>query len=291
MSDKVKVCALRRFYCVLWCGGLIAKCVILLTMDIINTCATTEQPVALVTGASTGIGAAVAKRLGGEGYFVWVNYRSSHAEAQAIVDAIVKAGGRAEIICANVGDISEIDRMFAEIRSRSGRLDVLVNNAGICPFLNWDEISPEDWDKTHNINLRGAFFCTQHAAKLMIENNIAGRIVAMSSISAIKGGTVQAHYCPTKGGLISMMAAFAVSLGRYGITCNSVLPGTIETVINKDYLAVPENREPLERSTCVGYIGQPDDVAGIVAFLVRQEARYITGSSILVDGGEFVNHL
>ncbi len=247
--------------------------------------------VALVTGASTGIGAAAAERLGAEGYFVYINYNSTVAGAEKVLAQIRSQGGDGACIRADVGVIPQIQDMFRTIRAEHGRLDVLVNNAGICPFREWDKITPEDWDRTHDVNLRGSFFCTQEAAKMMVELGIPGRIMAMSSISAIKGGTVQAHYCPTKGGLISMMAAFAVNLGKHGITCNSILPGTIETPINEQYLAIPGNREPLERATCVGYIGLPHDVSGLVAFLASDEARYITGASILVDGGEMVNHL
>ena len=208
-----------------------------------------------------------------------------------VVSAIQAAGGSAESVHADVSDVAQVNTMFVNIAKRHGRIDVLINNAGICPFLEWDAITEADWDRTHAVNLKGAFFCTQEAARLMVRDAIPGRIVCISSISAIKGGTVQAHYCPTKGGMISMMSAFAVCLGAHGITCNSVLPGTIETSINADYLATPGNREPLERGTCVGFLGQPDDVAGMVSFLCSQEARYITGASILVDGGEMVKHL
>ena len=251
----------------------------------------TDKPVALVTGSSSGIGAALARRLATEGHHVLVNARSENAGARATLAAIHAAGGSGELAIADLADLSAIRTLFATIRQRHGRIDVLVNNAGICPFREWHEITPEDWDQTHHTNLRAGFFCTQEAAKLMVETKTAGRIIAISSISALKGGTVQAHYCPTKGGQISMMNAFAVCLGPHGITCNSVLPGTIETPINADYLSVAQNRLNLERQTCVGYIGLPDDVAGLVAFLARPEARYITGAAILVDGGEFVHHL
>lgn len=245
----------------------------------------------MVTGSSSGIGAAIAGRLAADGYLSLINARSENRGAHKTRDDIVAAGHRAEFAIGNLSSVSDIRRLFAEIRERYGRIDVLVNNAGICPFHGWDEVTEEIWDQTHATNLRAGFFCTQEAAKLMIEKNVAGRIMAISSISAIKGGTVQTHYCPTKGGQISMMNAFAVCLGKHGITCNSILPGTIETPINSEYLATGSNRADLERQTCVGYIGLPGDVAGIVAFLASPEARYITGASILVDGGEMVNHL
>ena len=251
----------------------------------------TAQKIALVTGSSSGIGAAIAERLAADGYLALINARSENAGALKTRVAILAAGHHAELAIGSISKVSDIRRLFADIRERYGRIDVLVNNAGICPFHEWDEVTEEIWDSTHETNLRAGFFCTQEAAKLMIEKKIAGRIMAISSISAIKGGTVQTHYCPTKGGQISMMNAFAVCLGPHGITCNSILPGTIETPINAEYLATGTNRANLETQTCVGYIGQPRDVAGIVSFLATPEARYITGASILVDGGELVKHL
>jgi len=249
------------------------------------------EKVALVTGSSSGIGAAIATRLAEEGYLALINAATASTEAKAVRDAIVAGGHRAELAISDLSKTSEIHRLFEEIRERHGRIDVLVNNAGICPFYDWQDVTEEIWNNTHDINLRAGFFCTQVAAKLMIEKKISGRIMAISSISALKGGTVQSHYCPSKGGQISMMNAFAVCLGEHGITCNSILPGTIETPINAEYLSVGSNRVNLERQTCVGYIGMPSDVAGLVAFLARPEARYITGASILVDGGEMVKHL
>jgi L-rhamnose 1-dehydrogenase len=250
-----------------------------------------QTPVALVTGSSSGIGAAIAERLAAEGFLALINARSENDGARRARNTIRAAGHQAEFAIGDISEVAEIRRLFAEIRKRYGRIDVLVNNAGICPFHEWYEVTEEIWNRTQETNLRAGYFCTQEAATLMIEKKIAGRIMVISSISAIKGGTIQTHYCPTKGGQISMMNAFAVCLGQHGITCNSILPGTIETPINADYLATGTNRANLERQTCVGYIGMPNDVAGLVAFLAKPEARYITGASILVDGGELVKHL
>jgi len=250
-----------------------------------------DRKVALVTGASRGIGAAIARRLAGDGFHVLVNHPPSEGEPVETLAAIASDGGSAEPAPADVGETGDVRRLFAQIREKYGRIDVLVNNAGVCPFLEWDAVTEADWDRTHAVNLKGAFFCTQEAAKLMVANGTPGRLICISSISALKGGTVQTHYCPTKGGLISMMAAFAVCLGPHGITCNSILPGTIETPMSAGFLATPGNREGLEKGTCVGFIGQPKDVAGVVSFLCLPETRYITGASILVDGGEYVKHL
>ena len=160
------------------------------------------ETVALVTGSSSGIGAAIATRLAEEGYLALINAATASTEAKAVRDAIVAGGHRAELAISDLSKTSEIHRLFEEIRERHGRIDVLVNNAGICPFYDWQDVTEEIWNNTHDINLRAGFFCTQVAAKLMIEKKISGRIMAISSISARKGGTVQSHYCPSKGGQI-----------------------------------------------------------------------------------------
>ncbi len=248
---------------------------------------------ALVTGASRGIGRACAVALAREGARIAVNYPSADEESAAAdtVAEIQAAGGQALIVRADISRQAEVRTMFAETDTAFGGLDILVNNAGICPMAPFLEISEALWERVQDVNLKGAFFCSQEAARLMLRGQTGGRIIAISSISAIKGGTVQAHYGPTKAGLIALMASLAVSLGPQGITCNSVLPGTIETDLNKEYLTVPENRRNLEVQTCLGRLGMPDEVASAVVFFASDLARYVTGATLLVDGGEFVKHL
>jgi L-rhamnose 1-dehydrogenase len=248
---------------------------------------------ALVTGASRGIGRACAVALAREGARVAVNYPDASEEAAAAETlAIVKtAGGQAIGVRGDVSRQAEARAMFAETDAAFGGLDILVSNAGICPMAPFLEIDEALWDRVQDVNLKGAFFCCQEAARLMQRTRNGGRIIAISSISAIKGGSVQAHYGPTKAGLIALMASLAVSLGPQGITCNSVLPGTIETDLNKDYLTSAENRRNLEVQTCLGRLGMPDEVAGAVVFFASDLARYVTGATLLVDGGEFVKHL
>lgn len=254
---------------------------------------------AVVTGASRGIGRAIALALAREGAHVAINYpnRDEEGAADAVRQAIKRGGQhgiggqRGKVIQADVSRRAEIGRMFAQIDTAWGGLDILVNNAGICPIAEFLDIDEELWDRVQGVNLKGAFFCSQEAARLMIRGGQGGRIVSISSISAYKGGSVQAHYGPTKAGLIALMASLAVSLGPHAITCNSVLPGTIETDINREYLATPANRHNLEVQTCFGRLGLPDDVAGAVIFFVSDLARYVTGATLLVDGGELVKHL
>jgi L-rhamnose 1-dehydrogenase len=248
---------------------------------------------ALVTGASRGIGRAIALALGREGARVAVNFPGpeERSRAEEVRDQIVAGGQTALVVQANVSHQSEVQRMFQEVDHIWGGVDILVNNAGICPFAAFLDIDEALWDQVHAVNLKGAFFCSQEAIRLMLRESHGGRIISISSISAYKGGATQAHYCPTKAGLLALMASLAVAFGPQGITCNSVLPGTIESDMTHDYLSVPENRQRIEAQTCLGRIGVPEDVAGAVVFLASEQARYITGAALLVDGGEFVKHL
>ena len=166
-----------------------------------------ELPVALVTGSSSGIGAALAERLAAEGYLALINAPSETEGARRTLETIRAAGHQAEYAIGDLSNVGEIKRVFGEIREKYGRIDVLVNNAGICPFHEWDEVTEDVWDRTHSTNLKAGYFCTQEAARLMIEKKIPGRIMVISSISAIKGGTVHgesdAHAAFPVSGIVS----------------------------------------------------------------------------------------
>ena len=242
---------------------------------------------ALVTGGSRGIGRAICERLARAGAAVAVNFHGTHPiEALARIEA---DGGRAIAVQADVANEDDVRRMFDETRAAFGGLDILVNNAGICDFHDFLDMPVELWDRTQAVNLRGAFLCSQAAARLMVEQGTGGRIITVSSISAYVGGAQQTHYTPTKAGDLSLMNSLAIVLGPHGITCNSVLPGTIATDINREDLSAPEKRAYMEKRIPVGRIGAPEDIAGPVCFLASDEARYVNGSALLVDGGLFVN--
>jgi L-rhamnose 1-dehydrogenase len=243
--------------------------------------------VALVTGASRGIGNAIAKRLAQAGAALAVNYNET--EPHELIDEIRAAGGRAIAVKADVANKAEVEAMVAQVVAELGGLDILINNAGICPFADFLDMPEELWDRVQDVNLKGAFLCSQAAARQMVEQGRGGRIIAISSIGALVGGGRQTHYNPTKSGMHSLMQSLAIALGPHGITCNSVLPGTIATDINRDDLSDVEKRAYMERRIPLGRLGNPDDIAGPVTFLATEEARYVNGAALLIDGGLFVN--
>lgn len=247
------------------------------------------KKVALVTGSARGIGRGIALRLAADGYRVAVNGPSADDGPQETVAQIASDGGEAHGFVADVGIAAEATGLVDAVVAHFGRLDVVVCNAGICPFGPFDEVTEEVWDRTHQVNLKGTFLVSQAASRVLIEQGDGGRIVAISSISAIAGGSMQTAYTPTKAGQVSLMRSLAIALGPHGITCNCVEPGTIETDLNAEVLADPSMREHYASRIPVRRIGAPADIAGAVAFLVSEDAAYVNGTEILVDGGALVN--
>ncbi len=248
------------------------------------------RPVALVTGSSRGIGRAIAVRLAEDGFDIVVNHPSAADSPDETLAAVRATGAEAIALQADVADVAQIDAMFDQIEARLGRLDVLVNNAGTSTFEPFFEITEEIWDRMHAVNLRGAFFCSKRAARLMLDGGRGGRIVSIASISAHVGGLMEIAYCPTKSGLISLMQSLCLVLGPEGITCNSVSPGTIATDgVARQMKLAPELQGRYEERIPLGRLGTPDEIAVAVAFLCSPAASYINGSEILVDGGMLAN--
>lgn len=254
--------------------------------------------VALVTGASRGIGRAAALGLARAGADVAVNYhcpataefgRHNEEDVRTVVAELEECGVRGLAVRADVSRADEVDRMVQHVVTELGGLDILVNNAGICPFHDFIDMPEDLWDRVHAVNLKGAFLCSQAAGRVMVRQGRGGRIISMSSISALVGGAQQAHYAATKAGIHSLMQSIAISLGPHGITCNSVMPGAILTDINAEDLSDETKLARFQERIPLGRTGEPDDVAGPVVFLASDDARYVTGSSLLVDGGMFVN--
>ena len=248
-----------------------------------------ENKVVLITGASRGIGRATAIEAARQGADVALNtYRDETAAAQVVAE--IQALGRRAI--AVDGDAAQPESAAAFVDAAVqvlGRVDVFVSNACICPFHAFLDMPVETLRRTMEVNLHGAYFMTQAAANQMVKQGDGGSIVAISSISALVGGEMQTHYTPTKAGVHSLMQSCAVALGRHGIRCNSVLPGTIATDINKDDLADPKKREYMEGRIPLGRLGRPEDIASVVAFLASDMASYMSGAALLVDGGAFAN--
>jgi L-rhamnose 1-dehydrogenase len=248
-----------------------------------------KDKVVLITGGSRGIGAAVAVEMAKQGADVAINSYAG-GEAAAEVIAAVEAQGRR---CISVeGDVALPETATAFVSAAVeafGKVDVFVSNAGICPFHAFLDMPAETLKRTMEVNLHGAYFMTQAAANQMVKQGQGGAIVAISSISALVGGEFQTHYTPTKAGVHSLMQSCAIALGKHNIRCNSVLPGTILTDINKDDLSDPDKREYMEGRIPLGRLGQPEDIGGAVAFLASDMAAYVTGAALLVDGGAFVN--
>lgn len=252
--------------------------------------------IALVTGGSRGIGEAVSRAFAREGARVAINYfqpadrefdRSNAADE--LVAELKFSGADALAVEADVADKRAVDAMVQRVVDHYGGIDILVNNAGICPATDFFEITEEQWDRVHSVNLKGAFFCSQAAGRQLIKQGRGGRIIGTSSISGLVGGETQAHYCPTKSGMHSLMQCLAIGLGRHGVTCNSVMPGDIRTDIIKQDPGYEARLPQLLKAIPLGRIGEPEDVAGAYVYLASEEASYVNGASILVDGGWLVN--
>lgn len=255
-----------------------------------------ENKVVIVTGGSRGIGRAIAVESARHGAHVVVNYwgqnDATYGDCNAVadvVDEVTALGRRAIAVEGDVGDHATGQRLVQVAVATFGRVDVLASNAGICPFHAFLDTPPEVLERTMAVNLHGAFYVTQAAARQMISQGHGGAIIATSSISALVGGGQQAHYAPTKAGVHSLMQSCAIALGPHRIRCNSVMPGTIVTDLNKQDLSFPEKLAYMKKRIPLGRLGEPREVADAVVFLASDLARYITGAALLVDGGLFVN--
>ncbi|MEL7083104.1 MAG: 3-oxoacyl-[acyl-carrier-protein] reductase [Cyanobacteria bacterium J06597_1] len=236
--------------------------------------------VALVTGASRGIGKAIAIALAGEGAAVAVNYASSADAAEAVVNEIVDAGGKAIAIGTNVGDVEAVTQMFATVMETWGQIDVLVNNAGITRDTLMLRMKPQDWQAVIDLNLSGVFWCIKSATKIMMKQR-SGRIINITSVVGISGNAGQANYSAAKAGVIGLTKTAARELAARNITVNAVAPGFIETSMTADLDAAP-----ILSQIPLGRMGKPDEIAGAVRFLAADPAAaYITGQVLNVDGG------
>ncbi|MEE9173992.1 MAG: SDR family oxidoreductase [Thermoplasmata archaeon] len=241
--------------------------------------------VSLVTGASRGIGRATAIRLAEDGYDVVVNYLRQGDAARDVVDCIEQAGRQSLAIRADVASRDEVRRMVGKAAEALGPVSVLVNNAGIYQRVTVDQMEPDRWERTLSVNLSGAFHTIQAVLPAMRQEGW-GRIVNVSSQLGVRGTDHGADYAASKAGLLGLTKAVALEVAREGITVNAVAPGTIETDIIRNYSK--EEREIRNRRIPVGRIGLPEEVASMVSYLASEEARYITGATLHVNGGYLI---
>jgi L-rhamnose 1-dehydrogenase len=251
---------------------------------------------AIVTGGSRGIGRAIAVELARQGCDVVIGYSRGndhgYARDAAVDEVLAEIEALSRKAVAVEGNIAEPSVSTALVKAAVGAfggVDVLSSNAGICPFHAFLDTPPEMMQQTIGVNLEGAFLICQAAANRMKDQGRGGSIIATSSISALVGGGTQAHYTPTKAGVHSLMQSAAIALGPYGIRCNSVMPGFIATDLNKADWTNPDTVAYFKKRIPIGRLGLPQDIADCVAFLASDKASYVTGASLLIDGGLFVN--
>jgi len=240
--------------------------------------------VAVITGASKGIGAAIAKSLAAEGAAVVVNYALSREGADRVVAEITGNGGKAVAVQANMAKQADIERLFAETRKAFGRIDVLVNNAGIYEFSPLENVTEEQFHKHFDLNVLGLLLACQAAAKLF--DSTGGSIINISSIASVKGFPDGAVYSGTKGAVDAITRALASELGPRKIRVNAINPGMVETEGTRSAgIAESDMRKQVEAQTPLGRIGQPRDIAAAAAFLASADSSWITGETFLISGG------
>ncbi|KAI0197915.1 hypothetical protein F4808DRAFT_285248 [Astrocystis sublimbata] len=252
---------------------------------------------AIITGGTTGIGRAIALAYIRHGANVVVNHLGLPSDIPHLVSLRASAEairpGSFSDVPGDVADPQTGATLVSHAASRfNGRVDICVSNAGVCEFAEFLTLTPDLFTSTLHTNLSGSFYVVQAAARHMASHQDppGGAIIGVSSISALVGGGLQTHYTPTKAGVLSLMQSCAVALGKYGIRCNALLPGTIKTQLNEEDLSDEAKRAYMEGRIPLGRTGVPEDMAGPAVFLACEElSGYVTGAQLLVDGGLFVN--
>ncbi|MER2598210.1 MAG: 3-oxoacyl-[acyl-carrier-protein] reductase [Caldilineales bacterium] len=243
-----------------------------------------KDKVAIVTGASRGIGAGIALRLAAEGARVVVNHRGSAEGAEAVAAQIRNEGGEALVIQADVSRFDEAQRLVQDTLAAFGQLDVLVNNAGTTRDTLIMMMKEAQWDTVIDTNLKSVFNCCKAAARPMVKRR-TGRIITISSVSGLAGQAGQTNYAASKAAVIGFSKSLAKELGSRNITVNVVAPGFVPTALTEGILAEGDNTEKAIEATPLGRLGTPEDIAAAVAFLASDEAGFITGQVLSVDGG------
>jgi len=247
-----------------------------------------EGKVALVTGAATGIGQATAVRLAAEGAVVAVNHRPDQDPAETLRQ-IGEAGGQGFPVAADMRDPAQVTAMVRTVAERGGRLDYVVSNAAINPFMKWDETTVEDFNQLFETNVRGTWVVCTEGAKQMIREGHGGAICCVSSISAHVGAPYQTAYCGTKGAISMLAKALGANLGQHGIRVNAVEPGWVLTNMSAPMMDDPAAVEYYTERIALHRAAEPAELAGAIAYLLSADASYVTSATLLVDGGFIVN--
>lgn len=241
-----------------------------------------NEKVAIVTGASRGIGRATAKKLASLGAMVVINYNGSEEEAKKVQQEILAEGGKAELMQCNVADHIACEAFIKNVIETYGRIDILVNNAGITKDGLLIRMSEQDFSDVIDVNLKGTFHCIRFASRYMMKQK-SGRIINLSSVVGVTGNAGQVNYAASKAGVIGMTKSAAKELAGRGITVNAVAPGFIKTDMTE--ILSEKVKEEMKKQIPLGTFGKAEDVADTIAFLASEEARYITGQVLHVDGG------
>jgi glucose 1-dehydrogenase len=245
-----------------------------------------QDKVALITGASTGIGAGVAARFAAEGALVAVNYRSnSPKDREAAEAAVAKLGTKSIAVEADVSKRGEVEAMVARVTSELGRVDICINNAGIEIKRNFLDTTDDEWNRVLGVNLYGSFAVAQACARQMVKQGNGGRLIFMSSVHEDISFPGYTSYCASKGAIRMLMRNICIELAPHGITANNIAPGAIATPINQSVLDDPVAYKNAVSEIPLGRFGSPADVASVAVFLASDEAAYVTGSTYYVDGG------
>jgi L-rhamnose 1-dehydrogenase len=248
-----------------------------------------QQPlldkVAIVTGAARGIGYAIAERYSVEGAKVVVSDINEELALKSAAFITEKTGIPAIAVNCDVTDRTSVDAMIERTVAEFGGLDIMVANAGICPFIEFIDMENATWQKTIDVILTGSFNSAQAAARVMLKQGRGGRLIFTTSLSTLSAESRQADYAAAKSGVKMLMASIATSLGKQAITCNAIAPGVIYTEMGAFWWDDPEHQAEFAASNPIPRLGQPEDIAGAAVFLASDDAEYITGSTIRVDGG------
>lgn len=251
-----------------------------------------QDQIALVTGASSGIGAAVAVALAQAGAKVGVNYARSSQGAEAVVSNITAAGGKAIAIQADVSQEDQVLRMFEQLDQTYGTLDILVNNAGLQQDASLMDMTLEQWNKVIDVNLTGQFLCSREAAKIFIRQGVvperscsAGKIICMSSVHEVIPWAGHCNYAASKGGVMLLMKSMAQELAPHKIRVNSIGPGAIKTPINRSAWETPAAEAELLKLIPYNRVGEPMDIGKVAVWLASDESEYVQGTTLFVDGG------